>query len=152
MFFITAPRRLYTDRSLQAHGAAGGAVFSPVLEPPPGDWIGRRLRDYSSSTLCELYPILDVVKCYLSAGSKCFLSFVTLSLPSCLSSMFSPLTLLLFNKFYCFCLLFHRNFLSLSYYLSRVSTAALLPVRRRRNAERPHSISINHYESVCLHK
>ncbi|XP_050706751.1 uncharacterized protein LOC126992111 isoform X3 [Eriocheir sinensis] len=33
---ITAPHCLYTDGSLQSDGAAGCALFSPDLEPPPG--------------------------------------------------------------------------------------------------------------------
>ena len=61
MFSITAPHRLYTDGSLQVDGAAGGAVILPDLEPPPGGWVGRRLRDHPSSTLCKLYAILDAV-------------------------------------------------------------------------------------------
>ena len=56
-----ASHRLYTDGSLQSDGAAGGAVFSPDLPPPPGGWVGRRLRDHSSSTLCELHAILDAI-------------------------------------------------------------------------------------------
>ncbi len=31
------------------------------MEPPPGGWVGRRLREHSSSTLCELYALLDTV-------------------------------------------------------------------------------------------
>ncbi|XP_045114076.1 uncharacterized protein LOC123506217 [Portunus trituberculatus] len=58
---ITAPHHLYTDGSLQPDGAAGGAVFSPDLPPPPGGWVGRRLRDRSSTTLCVLNTILDAV-------------------------------------------------------------------------------------------
>ena len=37
------------------------AVFSPNLEPPSEGWVGRRLCDHSSSTLCKLYAILDAV-------------------------------------------------------------------------------------------
>ncbi len=65
---ITAPHRLYTDGSLQSDGAASGAVFSPDLEPPPGGWVGRRLGDHSSSTLCELYAILDAVSLVCQRG------------------------------------------------------------------------------------
>ncbi len=65
---ITAPHRLYTDGSLQSDGAAGCAVFSPDLEPPPGGWVGRRLHDHSSSTLCELYAILDAVSLVCQRG------------------------------------------------------------------------------------
>ncbi len=57
---ITATHCLYTDGSLQSDVAAG-CVVSPDLEPSPGGWVGRRLRDHSSSTLCELYAILDAV-------------------------------------------------------------------------------------------
>ena len=42
--------------------------------------------------------------------------------------------------------------LSLPCYLSRVRLSYLLPVGRRRDAERPHSITIQHYESVCRQK
>ncbi|MPD01897.1 hypothetical protein E2C01_097445 [Portunus trituberculatus] len=98
---ITAPHRLYTDGSLQSDGAAGSAVFSPDLQPPPGGWIGRRLRDNSSSTLCELYVLLDAVR-----------------------------------------LICHR----------RIRFADLLPEQRRRDNERPHSVTIQHYGSVCRHK
>ncbi len=37
-------------------------------------------------------------------------------------------------------------------YLSRVRTAAFLAARRRTDAERPDSVTITHYESVCRHK
>lgn len=60
--------RLYTDGSLQSDGAAGGAVFSPDLPPPPGGWVGRRLRDYSSSTLCELHALLDAISLVCQRG------------------------------------------------------------------------------------
>ncbi len=39
--------------------------------------------------------------------------------------------------------------LSLSCYLSRVRSVAFLPTRRRRDTEKPHSVTINHYEAVC---
>ena len=65
---VASPCRIYTDGSLQPDGAAGGAVFSPDLLPPPGGWVGRRLRDYSSSTLCELYAILDAVSLVCQRG------------------------------------------------------------------------------------
>ncbi|KAK3893260.1 hypothetical protein Pcinc_002944 [Petrolisthes cinctipes] len=42
--------------------------------------------------------------------------------------------------------------LSLTCYLSRIRSAALLPVWRRMDAERPFSISITLYEFVCHHK
>lgn len=45
-----------------------------------------------------------------------------------------------------------ERLLSLLCYLYRVPSAAFLPTRRRRDAERPHSVTINHYESVCRHK
>ncbi len=65
---ITAPHRLCTDGSLQSDGAAGCAVFSPDLEPPPGGWTGRRLHDHYSSTLRELYAILDAVSLVCQRG------------------------------------------------------------------------------------
>lgn len=40
--------------------------------------------------------------------------------------------------------------LSLPCYLGRIRSAAFLPGQRRRNAERPSIVTINHYESVCL--
>ncbi|XP_050709726.1 uncharacterized protein LOC126994457 [Eriocheir sinensis] len=109
---ITAPHCLYTDGSLQPDGVAGCAVFSPDLEPPPGGWVGRRLRDHSRSTLSNRL-----------AKEAC-------RLPPCGDGR--PL--------------------SLPCHLSRVRSAAFLPARRRRDAERPHSVTINHYESVCRHK
>ncbi|XP_076034561.1 uncharacterized protein LOC143021155 [Oratosquilla oratoria] len=42
--------------------------------------------------------------------------------------------------------------LSLPCYLNRVRSAALLPEQRRRDTERPFSVTITHYESVCRHK
>ncbi len=42
--------------------------------------------------------------------------------------------------------------LSLSCYLARVRSAAFLPEQRRRDTERPYSVSITHYESVCRDK
>ncbi|XP_076039377.1 uncharacterized protein LOC143024455 [Oratosquilla oratoria] len=42
--------------------------------------------------------------------------------------------------------------LSLLCYLNRVRSAALLPEQRRRDTERPFSVTITHYESVCRHK
>ena len=52
------------------------------------------------------------------------------------------------------CLPFHADGLPLSLpcYLSKVRSAALLPDQRRRENERPHSVTIQHYESVCRHK
>ena len=46
--FHNSSTLLYTDGSLQADDAAGGAVFSPDLEPPLESWVDRRLRDHSS--------------------------------------------------------------------------------------------------------
>ncbi|KAK3893650.1 hypothetical protein Pcinc_002563 [Petrolisthes cinctipes] len=54
---ITDPYCLYTDGSLQVDGAAGCAVFSPDMESPPAGWVGLRLCNHSSSTLCELYDV-----------------------------------------------------------------------------------------------
>ncbi len=65
---ILALHRLYTNGSLQSDGAAGGGVFSPGLAPPPGGGVGRRLRDHSSSTFCELYAILDAVSLVCQRG------------------------------------------------------------------------------------
>lgn len=42
--------------------------------------------------------------------------------------------------------------LSLHYYLSRVHSAALFPIWRRRDKEMPFSVTINHYESPCRNK
>ncbi|MPC53339.1 hypothetical protein E2C01_047229 [Portunus trituberculatus] len=42
--------------------------------------------------------------------------------------------------------------LFLSCYFSRVRSSALLPVRCRRDAVRPLSVTIHHYDSVCLQK
>ncbi|XP_050738498.1 uncharacterized protein LOC127009443 [Eriocheir sinensis] len=109
---IAAPRRLYTDGSLQSDGAAGCAVFSPDLEPPPGGWVGRRLHDHSSSTLSD--RLAKEACCLPPRGDA------------------RPL--------------------SLPCNLSRVRSAAFLPARRRRDTEKPHSITINHYEAVCRHK
>ncbi len=55
---------LYTGGSL-----ACGAVFSPDLEPPlGGGWVGRRLQNHSSSTLCELCAILEFVSLICQTG------------------------------------------------------------------------------------
>ncbi len=70
MSSITAPHCLYTDGSLQSDGAAGFSVFSPDLEPPPSGWVGRRFRNHSSSTLCELYAILDAVSLVCQRGAN----------------------------------------------------------------------------------
>ncbi len=42
--------------------------------------------------------------------------------------------------------------LSLPCYLTRVRSAAFLPEQRRRDTERPYSVTIRHYESVCRTK
>ncbi len=48
---VTSPFRIYRHGSFQPDGAAGGAIFSPDMEPPDRGWVGRRLHDHSSSTL-----------------------------------------------------------------------------------------------------
>ncbi|MPC82634.1 hypothetical protein E2C01_077309 [Portunus trituberculatus] len=53
------------------------------------------------------------------------------------------------------CRLPHRGYgrpLSLPCYLSRVRSAAFLPKQRRRDTERPYSVTINQYECVCRSK
>ncbi|KAK7068321.1 hypothetical protein SK128_014642, partial [Halocaridina rubra] len=52
---------ILTFRYLQLDGTAGCAIFSSDMEPLEGDWVGRRLPDHSSSTLCELYGVKDAV-------------------------------------------------------------------------------------------
>ena len=59
---------IYTDGSVQPDGAAGCAVFSPEVEPPPGGWVGRRLASPASSTYCELYGVLDAVSLLCQRG------------------------------------------------------------------------------------
>ncbi len=68
MSSIVASHCLYIDGSLQSDGAAGCAVFSPDLEPPSGGWVGRRLHDHTSFTLCELYAILAAVSLVCQRG------------------------------------------------------------------------------------
>ena len=68
MSSIPAPHRVYTDGSLQVDGAADSAVFSPDLEPPGNGWVGHRISDRSSSTLYELYAILDAVSLIWQRG------------------------------------------------------------------------------------
>ena len=183
---IPDPHRLYTDGSLQSDGAAGAAVFSPDLEPPTEGWVGRRLHDHSSSTLCELYAILDAVSLVCQKGVNAVI--VCDSKPALLSlSALHPthplvvqqiLSLLALTTARHLCVHFtwvpsHVGLshnatadrlakeacrlpprgagrpLSLPCCLSMVRSAALLPVRRRCDAERPRSVTINHYESVC---
>ncbi len=67
-YSITAPHRLYTDGSLQSDWSAGCAIFLPDLEPLPGGWVGRRLHDHSSSTMCELCAILDDISLVCQGG------------------------------------------------------------------------------------
>ena len=186
---LTAPHRFYTDGSLQSDGAAGDAVFSPDLPPLPGGWVGRRLRDHSSSTLCELSAILDAVSLVCQKGVNAVI--VCDSKPALLSlSAIHPTHLLVVQQILSFlslmsdrglcvkfiwvpahvglrhnatvdrlakeaCRLPHRDDgrpLSLPCYLSRVRSAAFLPEHRRRDVERPFSVTISHYESVCRHK
>ena len=186
---ITAPHRLYTDGSLQSDGAAGCAVFSPDLPPPPRGWVGRRLRDHSSSTLCELYAILDAVSLVCQRGVNaaiiCDSKPALQSLSAChpthnlvVQQVLSFLSLMsarhICVKFIWIpshvglrhnarvdhiakeaCRLPHRGDgrpLSLPCYLSRVRATAFLPEQRRRDVERPFSVTIHHYESVCRHK
>ncbi len=180
---ITAPHCLYTDGSLQSDGAAGCAVFSPDLEPPPGGWVGRRLRDHCSSTLCELYALLDAVSLVCQRGVNAaiicdskpaiqslsavqpthpqqILSFLCLMnarvkfvwVPSHLGLCHNATADRLAKEAYRLPPHGDEHPLSLPCYLSRVRTAAFLPARRRRDAERPHSVTITHYESVCRHK
>ena len=183
------PRRVYTDGSLQADGAAGSAVFSPDLDPPPGGWVGRRLHDHASSTLCELYAILDAVSLVSQRGvnaaiicdSKPALQSLTSAHPTnsvVVKRIVSFLTLMR-NRNLCVKFVWipshvglrHNETadrlakeachqpprgdepaLSLPCYLSWVRSSCLLPVGRPRDAERPHSITIQHYESVCRQK
>ncbi len=184
---ITA-HRLYTDGSLQSDGAAGGAVFSPDLEPPPGGWVGRRLGNHSSSTLCELYAILDAVSLVCQRGVNAVVICDSKALQSL--SATRPTHLIVVQQILSFlALMTARNvcvkFILVIYHvglrhnatadrlakdacrlpprgdgrplsppchLSRVRSAALLPMRCRRDTERPHSITNNHYKSVCRHK
>ncbi len=185
-FSITAPHRLYTIGSLQSDGATGCAVF---LEPPPGGWVGHRLHDHSSSTLCELYAILDAVSLVCQRGVNAViicdskpalqsLSAVHPTHPQVVQQILSFLSLMNARKLHvkflwvsshvCVphnatadrlakeaCRLPPRGDgrpLSLPCHLSRVRSAVFLPTRRRRDAERPHSVTITHYESVCRHK
>ncbi len=186
---ITAPHRLYTDGSLQSDGAAGCAVFTPDLEPPPGGWVGRRLHDHSSSTLCELYAVLDAVSLVCQRGVNAAiicdskpalqsLSAVHPSHPQVVQQILSFLSLVNARKLHVkflwvpshvglphnatadrlakeACRLPIRGDgrpLSLPCHLSIVCSAAFFPARRRRDAERPQSLTITHYESVCRHK
>ncbi|RUM30837.1 MAG: hypothetical protein DSY42_03735, partial [Aquifex sp.] len=186
---MTSPSRLYTDGSLQPAGAAGSAVFSPDLEPPAGGWVGRRLRDHSSSTLCELYAILDAVSLTCQRGVNAVIICDSKPALQSLSSVQPTHSTVVQQILSFLALLSHRNLtvkflwvpshvglrhnetvdrlakeacllplrgvertLSLTCCLSRVRSATLVPVRRRREAERPHSVSINHYESVCCNK
>ena len=186
---VTSPCRIYTDGSLQADGAAGGAVFSPDMEPPDRGWVGRRLRDHSSSTLCELYAILDAVSLACQRGVNAVIvcdskpalqslssvrpvhSTVVLQILSFLSLMRRRDLTILFSWVPSHVGLRHNEVvdrlakeacllpppvagrpLSLTCCLSRVRSAAFFPVQRRREAERHHSVTIAHYESVCRHK
>ncbi len=186
---ISAPHRFYTDGSLQSDGTVGAAIFSPDLEPPPAGWVGRHLRDHSSSTLCELYTILDAVSLVCQKGvnaaiicdSKPALHSLSSSKPThpiVVQQILSLLALMSTCNIYVKFIwvpshvgLLHNTIadrlakgvcrlpppgdgrpLSLSCYLSIVRSAALLPVRRRRDTERPLTVTINHYESVCPHK
>ena len=169
-----------SDRSFKRY------VNSPDLEPPQGHWVGRRLRDHSSSTLCELHAILDAVSIICQRGvnaaivcdSKPALQSLSSLKPShfiIVKQILSFLSLLsqrqLTVKFVWVpshiglkhndtvdrlakeaCRLPPRGAgcpLSLTCYINLVRSAAFHPLRRRRDAERPQSVSINHYESVC---
>ncbi|MPC18494.1 hypothetical protein E2C01_011379 [Portunus trituberculatus] len=126
---IPAPYRLYSDGSLQSDSAAGSAVFSPNLEPPQGYWVGQRLRDHSSSTLCELHAILDAVSFICQRGVN---AAIVLAKEACILPPRGD-----------------GCPLSLTCYVNRVRSAPFYPLCRRRDAERPHSVSIQHYEFVC---
>ncbi|MPC38260.1 hypothetical protein E2C01_031767 [Portunus trituberculatus] len=85
-----------------------------------GRWVGRRLRDRSSTTLCELNAILDADS-LLHNDAVDRLAKEACRLP-------------------------HRGDgrpLSLPCYLSRVLSAAFLPEQRRRDIKRPYSVTIN---------
>ncbi|KAK3884718.1 hypothetical protein Pcinc_011036 [Petrolisthes cinctipes] len=186
---ITDPYCLYTDGSLQVDGATGCAVFSPDLESPPGGWFGRRLCNHSSSTLCELYAILDAVSVVCQRGVNAAILCDSKPALHSLSSVQPTHSTVVQQILSFLSLLRHRNLtvkflwvpshvglhhngtvdrlakeachlpprgagrpLSLTCYLSKVRSATLLPVQQRRDVERPFSISITHYESVCHHK
>ncbi len=154
-----------------------------------GGWVGRRLRDHSSSTLCELYALLDAVSFVCQRGVNAAiicdskpvlqsLSIVQATHPQVVQQIMSFLSLTNARKV-CVKFVWVPSYVGLCHnatadrlakeacrlplrgdepplflpcYLSRVCSVAFLPAWRRRDAERPHSVTINHYESVCRHK
>ncbi len=153
-------------------------------------WPSRRFRDHSSSTLCELYALLDAVSLVCQRGVNAaikfcdfkpavqslsdvqpthpqvdeqILSFLSLmnARKACVKFVWVPSHVDLCHNATAdhiakeICRLPPRGDerpLSLPCYLSRLRPAAFLLSRRRREAKTPHSITINHYESVCRHK
>ena len=149
----------------------------------------RRLRDHSSSTLCELYAILDAVSLTCQKGVNAVIICDSKPALQSLSSIQPTHSTVVQRILSCMALLSHRNLtihfvwvpshvglrhnetvdrlakeacrlpprdagrpLSMTCYLSRVRSAALLPVLRRRERERPLSVSIPRYVSVCRSK
>ncbi len=147
------------------------------------------LRDHSSSTLCELYALLDAVSLVCQRGVNTAIICDSKPAIQSLSAVQPTHHQVVQQILYFISLMNARKIcvkfvwvpshvglchnatadrlaneacrlppsgderpLSLPCYLSRVRSAAFLPARRRRDAERPHSATITHYESVCRHK
>ncbi|XP_037772401.1 uncharacterized protein LOC119568073 [Penaeus monodon] len=181
---IPASHTLYVDGSLQIDGTAGCAVYSPTMEPPNEGWTGRRLRDWSSSTSCELHGLLDAVSLLLrtrsnglvicdSQSALCALSSPKPEARSLVNNILRHLVTAIRHA-----LVIHFLWIpshvgvaandvvdrlakaacrlalpaadaspaTLSHYKRRIRTSAQLSTTRRRNVERPASVSIQHYD------
>ncbi len=159
------------------------------MAPPDRGLVGCRLRDHSSSTLCEVHAILDAVSLACQRGVNAVIVCDSKPALQSLSSIRPVYSTVVLQIILFLSLLRHRDLtilfawvpshvglrhneivdrlakeacllpppvagrpLSLTCCLSRVRTAAFFPVQRRREAERHHSITINHYESACRDK
>lgn len=106
-------KHLYTDGSLQTDGAAGCAIFSPEIQPPPGGWVGRRLTSPASSTYCELHGILDAVSLLCQRGLH---GLVICDSKSALQALSSPKPLdVIVPKILSFLALCHRRALVIQF-------------------------------------
>ncbi|XP_037789267.1 uncharacterized protein LOC119584664 [Penaeus monodon] len=151
------------------------------MEPPNEGWTGRRLRDWSSSTSCELQGLLDAVSLLLRTRSN---GLVICDSQSALSSP-KPEARNLVNHILHHLVTAIRHALeiqflwipshvgvaandvvdhlakaacrlalpaadaspaTLSHYKRRIRAYAHLSTTRRRNAEQPASVSIQHYD------
>lgn len=131
---------------------------------PSRGWVDRGLSDHSIFTSSELCAILDAVSLVCQRGVNSVIICNSNPALQSISAVKHTQTLVVqqslsfdIPKPVCQIFMDVRSCkeicsLSLRYYLSRVHSAALFPIWRRRDKEMPFSVTINHYESPRRNK